>query len=61
MQQQIKRIDGYIIYINKRLGKGSFATVYVGKQESTGDLVAVKILSKDSSKSLAIQFRRISI
>jgi serine/threonine protein kinase len=61
MQQQIKKIDGYIIYIDKLLGRGSFASVYVGKQESTTDLVAVKILSKDSSKSLLIKFKRISI
>jgi serine/threonine protein kinase len=43
------------------LGKGSFASVYVGKQESTSDSVAVKILSKDSSKYLIIKFKRISI
>jgi serine/threonine protein kinase len=54
MQQQIKKIDGYSIYLSKVLGKGSYGSVYVGKQESTSDLVAVKILSKDSSNSKVI-------
>lgn len=35
--------------MNKILGKGSYGSVYLGKQESTGEQVAVKILSKDSS------------
>jgi serine/threonine protein kinase len=45
----IKKIDGYDIYLSKTLGKGSFGSVYVGTQLSTGDQVAVKVLSKDSS------------
>jgi hypothetical protein len=45
----IKKIDGYDIYLTKALGKGSYGSVYVGKQLSTGDQVAVKILSKECS------------
>lgn len=53
-QNQVKKIDGYSIYLSKVLGKGSYGSVYVGKQESNGELVAVKILSKDSSTPIAI-------
>lgn len=45
----VKQIEGYTIYMNKVLGKGSYGSVYIGKQDKTGNQVAVKILSKDSS------------
>lgn len=32
----IKQIEGYSIYMTKILGKGSFGSVYVGKQDATG-------------------------
>jgi serine/threonine protein kinase len=47
----VKQIEGYSIYMSKVLGKGSYGSVYIGKQDDTGVEVAVKILSKDSSKS----------
>ena len=56
----VKQIDGYSIFMGKVLGKGSYGSVYVGKQESTGDQVAVKILSKDSSKWCMMQSTRTS-
>jgi serine/threonine protein kinase len=40
--------------MGKVLGKGNFGSVYLGRQESTGEEVAVKILSKDSSRSMII-------
>ncbi len=46
----VKQIEGYTIFMNKVLGKGSYGSVYIGKQDNTGQEVAVKILSKDSSK-----------
>jgi serine/threonine protein kinase len=32
--------------MGKVLGKGSYGSVYIGKQDSTGEQVAVKILTK---------------
>lgn len=46
----MKQIDGYKIYMNKKLGQGSFGAVYVGLSDTTGEEVAVKILTKSSSK-----------
>lgn len=45
----MKQIDGYKIYMNKLLGKGSFGAVYIGVSDKTQEKVAVKILSKSSS------------
>lgn len=57
----VKQIEGYSIFMNKILGKGSYGSVYVGKQDNTGVEVAVKILSKDSSTSLLKQSIETSI
>ena len=35
--------------MNKILGKGSYGSVYLARQKATGQEVAAKILSKDSS------------
>jgi serine/threonine protein kinase len=43
---QVKQIDGYKVYINQLLGKGSFAMVYPGASDKTGRPVAVKVMSK---------------
>jgi hypothetical protein len=32
----MKQIDGYKIYMNQMLGKGSFGAVYVGIKDDTG-------------------------
>lgn len=52
----IKKIEGYRILLDKKLGKGSYGTVmkyvmqvYEGKQDKTDLSVAVKVLSKSSS------------
>jgi len=45
----VKQIEGYSIFMGKMLGKGAYGSVYIGKKESTGEQVAVKILAKDSS------------
>ena len=45
----IKQIDGYKIYLNKKLGEGSYGAVYIGINDSTHENVAVKILKKLSS------------
>ena len=48
----IKQIDGYKIFMNKMIGKGSFGAVYEGVSDRTGEKVAVKILAKSSSTNL---------
>ncbi len=45
----MKQIDGYKIYMNQVLGKGSFGAVYLGTSDKTGEQVAVKVLPKSSS------------
>lgn len=44
----LKTIDGYMIFMDKILGKGQYGSVYLGKKtkDNSGELVAVKILSK---------------
>lgn len=32
----VKQIEGYSIFMNKILGKGSYGSVYLGKQDNTG-------------------------
>jgi len=31
----MKKIDGYMIHMNKLLGKGSFGSVYIGQSDKT--------------------------
>lgn len=50
----MKQIDNYKIYMNKKLGQGSFGAVYVGVSDITGEEVAVKILTKSSSNPFFI-------
>lgn len=45
----VKQIDGYKIYMNQVLGKGSYGSVYKGISDKTKEPVAVKILSKSES------------
>lgn len=51
----VKQIEGYQIYMNKLLGKGSYGSVYIGRKENNGEAVAVKILPKESSNLSPIQ------
>lgn len=41
-----KRIDKYLFNTKDQIGEGSYATVYKGKDEKTGQKVAIKMLSK---------------
>lgn len=50
MSSGIKQIDGYKIYMSKKLGQGSYGAVYIGTNDDTGEEVAVKILKKSDSK-----------
>ena len=51
----IKQIEGYSIYMNKLLGKGSYGSVYIGRSEHDNTQVAVKILPKEHSTPLPMQ------
>ncbi len=57
----MKQIDGYKIFMNKLIGKGSFGSVYEGVSDTTGDKVAVKILPKASSNKLSMKLTQINI
>lgn len=46
---QKKKIDNYTIYLDRKLGEGSFGTVYLGEQDTTNLKVAIKMLSKKTS------------
>ena len=48
----VKQIDGYKIYFNKKLGQGSYGTVYVAISDTTHEEVAVKMMPKKSSNYL---------
>ncbi|CAD8048740.1 unnamed protein product [Paramecium primaurelia] len=41
-----KRIDKYLFNISHKIGEGSYATVYKGVNEKTGEKVAIKMLNK---------------
>ena len=45
----IKQIDGYKIQMSKKLGTGSYGTVYKGICDHNQKEVAIKILAKSSS------------
>lgn len=42
----IKEVDDYQIYLDKKLGKGSFGQVFKGIKKSTNTPVAIKMISK---------------
>eukprot|EP00392_Amoebophrya_sp_AT5.2_P008157 g8176.t1 len=46
-----KQVGGYIL--DKKIGKGSFAEVWRGKVEATGELVAVKVISRSTVQETA--------
>lgn len=41
-----KRIDKYQFNLKDQIGEGSYAIVYKGKDEKTGQKVAIKVLLK---------------
>ena len=41
-----KRIDKYLFNINHKIGEGSYASVFKGVNEKTGEKVAIKMLNK---------------
>lgn len=45
-----KKIDNYVIYLDRPLGEGSYGKVYEGEQEGTGARVAVKMLDKKTGR-----------
>ncbi|CAD7947109.1 unnamed protein product [Amoebophrya sp. A120] len=46
-----KQVGGYIL--DKKIGKGSFAEVWKGRVEQTGELVAVKVISRQTVQETA--------
>jgi serine/threonine protein kinase len=60
MSNSRKKIDKYTIHLEKKLGVGSFGTVYVGIQDETQLKVAIKMLDKKTSKRWLIQSIRMS-
>lgn len=55
-----KKIDRYTIHLDKKLGVGSFGTVYIGVQDQSQQHVAIKMLDKKTSKTRLIQSTRTS-
>lgn len=51
MSQPRKKIDKYIVHLDKKLGVGSFGTVFIGFHIDTKDKVAVKMLDKKTGKA----------
>jgi serine/threonine protein kinase len=49
-----KKIDKYVINLDRQLGKGAFGKVYEGIQDGTNLKVAVKMLDKKSSMNITI-------
>ena len=55
---QKKKIDNYMIFLEKKLGEGSFGAVYLGEHSATKHVVAVKMLSKKKSTTPSTQSTR---
>jgi serine/threonine protein kinase len=55
MITQKKKIDNYTVYLDRKLGEGSFGKVYIGEQDKTQLKVAVKMLDKKTSRPYLIQ------
>jgi serine/threonine protein kinase len=51
---QKKKIDNYSIFLNEKLGEGSYGSVYLGEKDKTKEKVAVKMLSKKKSIGILI-------
>ena len=46
---QKKKIDNYLVFLDKKIGQGAFGSVYIGEQDKTGLKVAVKMLDRKTS------------
>lgn len=46
LQEGEKKIEKYIFSLNKSIGKGSYATVYLGRRITDDIPVAVKVIDK---------------
>jgi len=40
-----KKICNYVYDINKKIGDGSYSNVYLGHEETTNQMVAVKVMN----------------
>lgn len=58
MSNPRKKIDKYIVHLDKKLGVGSFGTVYIGFHIDTKDKVAIKMLDKKTSKPFITQSKK---
>lgn len=56
-----KKIDNYVIFLDKPLGEGSYGKVYEGEQDQTALKIAVKMLDKKAGKHLFTQLKRMII
>jgi serine/threonine-protein kinase ULK/ATG1 len=50
--ETIKKIENYLFQTNDKLGKGNFSTVYSGKDQNTGQPVAVKVVKLQQINSV---------
>ena len=48
-QAKKKRVGKYLVFLNEKLGEGSFAQVYRGIEEASDEPVAVKVANKEES------------
>jgi hypothetical protein len=55
MISQKKKIDNYTVFLDKKIGEGSFGKVFIGEQDKTGLKVAVKMLDKKASYDCLMQ------
>lgn len=45
----VKQIEGYTIYLEQVLGRGSYGKVYRGMDERGKRLVAIKVIPRENS------------
>ena len=60
MISQKKKIDNYTVFLDRKIGEGSFGKVYIGEQDKTNLKVAVKMLDKKTSNHKVMQLTKMS-
>lgn len=55
-----KKITGYTIHLDSKLGEGAFGKVYVGEEDNSKKRVAIKVLEKQKCKIFTIQLDKMS-